>query len=72
MLLAIENKLTAMARNSPLQATRPSRLALPSKMVDRFDKANRGFLRQHRGHLGPDCGWVLMPVPTAVPPAGNS
>ncbi len=42
------------------------------EMIHRFDKGNARFARQASRRLWRRIGCVLMPVPTAVPPAGNS
>ena len=73
MLLATLNSVTAIVRNWPWHSTRPSRWALASKWSAASTNGDARLAGPDSSATRrPNSGWVLMPVPTAVPPTGNS
>ena len=72
MLLATLNSVAAMVRNWPWHSTSPSRWALASKWSAASTKGMPVSRASSSHTRRPNSGWVLMPVPTAVPPMGSS
>ena len=72
MLFETLKSVTAMFRSWPEHSTRPSRLALASKWLAASTNLTPVSLCSTSATAAPNLGCVLMPVPTAVPPAGSS
>ena len=71
MSFAILERLTAMVLSSPDASTTQSRVAWASKW---FRASLKSILRRFESRsatAAPKSGWVLIPVPTAVPPIGR-
>ena len=72
MSLAIFSRQTAMVFSAPLAATTPSIGDLGLEVVGGLAQLEAGPLGEQRADAAANSGWVLMPVPTAVPPSATS
>ncbi len=72
MLLATLNSVVAIVRNWPWHSTNPSRWALASKWLAASTNGMPVSSARTSQTRRPKSACVLMPVPTAVPPIGNS
>ena len=72
MSLAILMRLTATVLSAPRRFDHGVLAALRFEMVGRFAQRKPGFRGEPRDGAAGKFGWVLMPVPTAVPPRASS
>ena len=71
MLLAMFDRLIATVLSVPDASTAASRLAIASKQLAAGRNGSAGILARASAIRWGNSAWVLMPVPTAVPPIGK-